>query len=248
MAKPNGVIVYEGPSELDGEPIVVIVTGLKRTSNRKTGSMLQSWILLQNTPPVDAVNNDLDGSVCGDCKHRRWKTCYVNTGQAPYNVYAAYKRGSYPKMDINTIYDVEDRTLRMGSYGDPAAVPQKVWKVINNSVKGITGYTHQWKSKSNNYLADYCMASVDTKKEAIQAQSLGWRTFRIVAENEELLENEHFCPAKDGETTCDKCMSCNGLQGENRKNPVILPHGANFRRYLEITRLRNQKKKFMHLV
>jgi len=248
MAKPNGVIVYEGPSELDGEPIVVIVTGLKRTDNRKTGSMLSTWILLQNTPPCDAVNNDLDGSVCGDCKHRKWKTCYVNPGHAPYNVYAAYKRNSYPKMDINTIYDVEDRTLRMGSYGDPSAVPQKVWKVINNSVKGITGYTHQWKSKSSQYLADYCMASVDTKKEAIQARLLGWRTFRIVAENEELLENEFYCPAKDGETTCDKCMSCNGLQGENRKNPVIFPHGKTHRKYREITRLRNQKKKFMHLV
>jgi len=248
MAKPNGVIIYEGPSELDGEPIVVIVTGLKRTDNRKTGSMLQSWILLQNVPPVDAVNQCLDSSICGNCKHRIWRTCYVNTGHAPYNIYAAYKRGSYPKMDINTIYDVEDRTLRMGSYGDPGAVPQKVWRVIVNSVKGITGYTHQWKSKSSQYLANYCMASVDSEKEAIKAQSLGWRTFRIVSENEELLENEYFCPAKDGKTTCDKCMSCNGLKSENSKNPVIFPHGDSYRKYLKITRLRNQKKKFMHLV
>jgi len=74
MAKPNGVIVYEGPSELDGEPIVVIVTGLRKSDNTKTGDMLQLWILLQNKLPCDAAKQGLDSSICGDCKHREWKT------------------------------------------------------------------------------------------------------------------------------------------------------------------------------
>ncbi|MBT6046701.1 MAG: hypothetical protein HOG49_07760, partial [Candidatus Scalindua sp.] len=100
--------MYEGPSELDGEPIVVIVTGLKRTDNRKTGTMLQSFIMLQNTPPCDAANQGLDSSICGDCKHRKWGTCYVNLGHSPYNVYKAYKRGSYPQIDNATLKSIKD--------------------------------------------------------------------------------------------------------------------------------------------
>jgi hypothetical protein len=35
--------------------------------------------------------------------------------------------------------------LRIGSYGDPAAVPTWVWKDLASDVKVMTGYTHQWK-------------------------------------------------------------------------------------------------------
>jgi len=251
MAKPNGVIVYEGPSEIDGQPIVVIVTGLKRTDNRKTGTMLQSWILLQNTPPCDAANQGADVSICGDCKHRTWGTCYVNLGHSPYNVYNAYKRGSYPWMDVNVIRDIKDRTLRIGSYGDPAAVPHDVWKLLINSIKGITGYTHQWKFKANQHLSNYCMASVDSIAEAQRAKKLGFRTFRIILEGEELLEDEYYCPALDGKATCDNCLSCNGFaNGGDKKNPVIILHGSSYkvRRYKRIMELRNRKKGFKHLL
>ncbi len=251
MAKPNGVIVYEGPSQIDGEPIVVIVTGLKRTDNRKTGSMLQSWILLQNVPPCDASNKDLDSSICGDCKHRTWGTCYVNLGHSPYNVYKAYKRGSYPHINDDIYNKIKDRTIRIGSYGDPAAVPYDVWKDIVSRTKGITGYTHQW--KRNKKLANYCMASVDSVAEALKAKSLGYRTFRIVLEDEDLLDDEYHCPADKnvgGHTTCDKCLSCNGLQNKSKKNPVVVLHGSSFKviRYKKIIELRRKKKRFSHLL
>ena len=43
---PNGAIIYRGPSLLDGKPIVVIAVGLNSSSkNRKTGNMLQTYIL-----------------------------------------------------------------------------------------------------------------------------------------------------------------------------------------------------------
>ena len=58
----NGVILYEGPSELDGSPIVVIATfGSK---NRKTGkgrkNLIQTWIMRQDVAPWDAKTQDLD--------------------------------------------------------------------------------------------------------------------------------------------------------------------------------------------
>ena len=250
--KPNGVVLYEGPSMLDGEPIVVIVTGLCRTDNRKTGTMLQTWIMLQDTPPCDAANQNLDGSICGTCKHRTWGTCYVNLGHSPYNVYKAYKRGSYPVADINVIRSIADRTLRVGSYGDPAAVPEPVLRHLVRSVKGVTGYTHQWK-KSNLHLANYCMASVDSIAEARRAKALGFRTFRIVLEGEDLLPDEYHCPAdkkSGGNTTCDICLGCDGLFNGKKKNPVIVLHGSSFKvkRYKRIMELRNRKRSFKHLL
>ena len=41
--REKGFIIYDGPSMLDGEPIVAIAT--MKTSNRKTGEMVQVWIL-----------------------------------------------------------------------------------------------------------------------------------------------------------------------------------------------------------
>ena len=45
----NGRILFEGKSNIDNKDIVVIITGLdNKTSNKKTGDMLQTWILLQD--------------------------------------------------------------------------------------------------------------------------------------------------------------------------------------------------------
>ena len=41
MAK--GYVLHEGPSPFDGQPIVSIAT--LHSSNRKTGDMVQTWIL-----------------------------------------------------------------------------------------------------------------------------------------------------------------------------------------------------------
>ena len=42
----NGMVIWQGPSLVDGKPIAVIVTGLNKPSqNSKTGDMLQSWII-----------------------------------------------------------------------------------------------------------------------------------------------------------------------------------------------------------
>ena len=45
----RGFIMYQGPSMLDGAPIVVIAT--MSTSNVKTGQMVQTWILRADINP-----------------------------------------------------------------------------------------------------------------------------------------------------------------------------------------------------
>ena len=95
----NGFVVWEGESRLDGSPVVLIVTGFKRkSSNRKTGEMLQSYILRRDVDPLETIRLGLDGGICGECRHRSRAgggdgSCYVNVGQGPRAVYSCYERG-----------------------------------------------------------------------------------------------------------------------------------------------------------
>jgi hypothetical protein len=101
------MIIYEGPSLLDGAPIAVIVTGYVRASkNSKTKNVLQTWIMRADVDPRDAVRSGADYAICGSCVHRstvpgtmKGRSCYVNVGQAPLSVFRAYKRGKYPSLE-----------------------------------------------------------------------------------------------------------------------------------------------------
>src|SRR5947209_6081657 len=94
---PRGVILYRGPSMLDGKPIVVVATGLKEASeNVKTGAFVQTYILADNgQSPLLSAYDGSDASVCGDCPHRpqeqadgtrKLGSCYVNLNQGPRSV------------------------------------------------------------------------------------------------------------------------------------------------------------------
>ena len=49
---PNGYILYQGPSNIDGKPIVVIATGFaNKSANGKTGDMIQTWIIREDIAP-----------------------------------------------------------------------------------------------------------------------------------------------------------------------------------------------------
>jgi hypothetical protein len=51
--KPASSILYEGPSMIDGKPIVVIAT--VGSANSKTGAMVQTWIMRQDVEPHHAL-------------------------------------------------------------------------------------------------------------------------------------------------------------------------------------------------
>jgi hypothetical protein len=228
---PVGLILYEGKSLLDGKQIVVIANGFLKSENEKTGSIIQTWILVKDTPPIQAHQEGKDFSVCGDCKHRHFGSCYVNLLYGPNPVYRAYKNGSYRKMTIDDMIFFKDKTVRLGSYGDPSSTPMYVWDSILAVAKNALGYTHQW-LKCDQNLKKYCMASVDSitnyYPEKQKAQNLGWRTFRVREDSDTLIfPDEMICPASHeaGQiTTCKNCGNCSGSQS-NRKNPVIINHG-----------------------
>lgn len=54
--KALGYIAYEGPSEIDGRPIVVIVNKLAGSDNAKTGAdLVQTFIIRADVAPTDAL-------------------------------------------------------------------------------------------------------------------------------------------------------------------------------------------------
>lgn len=226
----SSFILFEGPSRIDGNPIVVIGTGFhNRTSNRKTGDMVQTWILKSDMRPHEAVKTKQDYSVCGDCKHRG-TSCYVLTHQAPTNIYKAYKAGKYTKLDEAQYKALlKGRRVRFGAYGDPAAAPLALWRNLAKHALAFTGYTHQWSHLKNQALKDFCMASVDTKDELKYAQKLGWRTFRVRSDEDELVEKEVVCPASDeggNKIQCADCTACDGTRSNRKSSICIVVHGA----------------------
>ena len=230
MKSYTGIELYRGPSLLNGAPIVAIAT--LHSNNVKTGDMVQTWILTQDEAPGQAVKSGADEAICGQCPHRHHTggACYVIPWQGPGRVYDSWKRGRYPVATRRLINRLVGRAVRLGSYGDPAAVPMEVWQPLLDVATFATGYTHQ----PNEEHTAACMASADSVEEALTYQAQGMRTFRVKLESEPLLEGEILCPASVHEQIqCIDCRICSG--GREGTNVAINAHGQRAKRYELIT-------------
>jgi hypothetical protein len=229
MVKANGYVLYDGPSMLDGKPIVMIVNCVERPSkNEKTGSMLQTWILRSDIHPSEAIANGDDESICGQCPRRHGASgdCYV-LERTIASVWQAYKRGTYPHLHEFRMF--ERRAIRIGSYGDPAAVPVELIADLVRHTRGHTAYTHQWRT-CDQRLRDWCMASTDSVDDFHDAQRGGWRSYRVRAVGDtRRVEGESVCPGSaDGgyKLTCIECMACAGAGRGRRADIVVSAHGS----------------------
>lgn len=229
--KPSGYIIYRGASLLDGKPIVVVA--ITKSSNAKTGDMVQTYILADNgKSPVESARLLEDVSVCGDCKHRRGMggSCYVNLGQGARAVMDGVMRGIYPENLINAAFASHERKVRLGTYGDPAAVPAYVWESLLAGAAGHTGYTHQWASGKADHVKQWCMASADTMQEMALAKLNGWRTFRVRSDDDShVYSKEMACPASAEQgkrLTCQDCMACSGGVDSKKASVTIVVHGS----------------------
>lgn len=228
--KLQNSIIWQGQSPIDNAPIAVVA--IVKSSNRKTGNMVQTYIIRSDISPTAAIKSGLDVSVCFDCKHRgdgtgKKRTCYVNVGQGALAVYKALQRGKYPvATDIAALG--AGRIVRLGTYGDPAAVPVWVWQELTKNCTAHTGYTHQFANFPE--LRTLCMASVDSEEELQFAHKLGWRTFRVaLPHHTEYLPKEARCPASKeaGQLMqCDSCRACNGTATGRKGSIVIQAHGG----------------------
>jgi hypothetical protein len=219
------MIFYQGPSLIDGKPIIGIAT--LNSSNIKTGKMIQTWIIRSDIEPHHAIKTGDDASVCGDCPHKPSNddSCYMLTFQAPLAVYRAFHRGSY---DARTIDKFAGLPLRIGSYGDPLAIPMEAWQPLLDITKGRTGYTHQWTKNTDDRWKALILASVDSQDEAEQASSEGWRYFRVTTAAQPKTKGETICPASEEaghKLQCEDCLACDG-NGRRSKGIVIQAHGS----------------------
>lgn len=237
---PNGFTIYDGPSMLNGKPIVAVVTGFAIDSgNEKMGTTpLQTWILPRDVDSLEATRTGADAAVCGDCPHRGdivngrnvGRSCYVEVHFAVRNVWLAWRRGKYPdRFQVGDIVRLgHARTIRLGSYGDPAAVPFWIWRSLTHAAAWSMGYTRQWRT-CHTELSRLCMASVESATERAEAKSLGWRTFRVRTADAPLGDYEIVCPASaeaGKRTTCENCRACSGTGGKARADVAIMAHGA----------------------
>lgn len=252
--KPKSSIIYSGPSLIDGSPIVCIA--IIGSGNVKTGSMIQTHIIRSDISPMDASKTGLDYAICGNCQHRGNatsdptkktavnRTCYVTLFQGPTQVYKAYKRGGYLMASPDHIRAIgSGQMVRMGSYGDPSAVPKHIWDALLSESVGHTGYSHQ--SKLPGVVVDYnrVMVSVESKASAQGYHLNGKRTFRVIPVatwkeygKASMLASEILCPASveaGNKSTCIDCGLCKG-SSVRAKSIAIVAHGTG-RNMLQVT-------------
>lgn len=239
------MIIYRGPSLIDGKPIVAIAIG--QSGNTKTGNMVQTYIIREDISPLEASKNGEDYSICGNCPHRgvatndpkrkiaERRSCYVNLGQGPLIVYKALQRGVYASVTGHAAIAAlgKGRMVRLGTYGDPAAVPSYIWESLISEAKGHTAYTHQSGVATAEARPDYMMISADNETQARGAWEIGLRTFRVIKSTTEAVKGyEIICPASKEagfKTTCASCRLCAGAQVK-AKSIAIVDHGPQRKR------------------
>jgi len=223
----NGFILHEDDSR------VIIATGFETPSdNRKTGDMIQIWILVRSVSPTEAIKSGLDRLICGNCVHRGdghggGRSCYVNAGQAPQGVWKAWKAGNYPL--LRSLECFVGRKVRFGAYGDPTHLPLPLALAIAGVASGWTGYTHQWRKPSLQGWKTLLMASVDSIAELVIARSMGWSTFRV---GSEASVGENLCASDRDGTPCAVCLLCAGARG-GLESVHIPPHGKGSVHFVE---------------
>lgn len=231
-------LLYTGPSLLDPTaPIFVAATDA--SDNRKTGPMVQVWIMRADVHPLQAVRSGEDAAVCGDCALRgelgKDRACYVTVQHAPASIYRAFRAGTFEDhrdtFAMNVPLILGGELVRVGAYGDPAALPYDWWRDLLHEAHGWTAYTHAWRT-CDWRMRRLCMASVETIADLQEARRKGWRTFRVHGGDGPLQHAEITCPASDEaghRTTCAKCRLCDGVHRADsdfhrRKDIAILAH------------------------
>ena len=114
-----------------------------------------------------------------------------------------------------------DRMVRVGTYGDPSAVPEFIWKQLLSEASGYTAYTHQ-----SGWNPNIAMQSVDNYEQAAIHWDKGQRTFRVIQSLTELdKQKETLCPASKEAGRRVQCAACKLCKGSTKaKSIAIVEH------------------------
>lgn len=155
--------------------------------------------------------------MCFNCPLRQ--SCYVDTSKAPSQVYRSWKLGRYPQWEGEPI-----ERIRFGAFGEPILLGGMIVSQLTSKARLWLGYTHQWRRPEFAWAKNYFMASVETVDGAFQAESAGWRYFRVRPVGAPLLPDEIQCPASAGRIQCKDCGLCCG-QADIGPHVSIEVHG-----------------------
>jgi hypothetical protein len=167
------------------------------------------------------------------------RACYVRTEQAPTVIFKAYRAGSYPNVTPGVAANrVRGGELRIGAYGDSAALPVRAVRPLAAAAEIVTNYTHGagYVPGRAKRLAPFTMASADSPAEALRYQEQGFRTFRVSPDYTQrddgtrlvmdLLRGERQCPKTlDKRVTCIDCGLCDGNRRGIAANIAAPAHG-----------------------
>lgn len=122
----------------------------------------------------------------------------------------------------NIVLQCQNLYVRFGTYGEPSLMPIELVERITNVCKSWTGYTHQWKKKTE--YAPYFMASTHSEDEERIASLIGYRSF---VASPSPISQFISCPASSEmgfKSNCSKCGLCSGTKGKGTKSVIILEH------------------------
>jgi hypothetical protein len=232
---PSSYVLYRGPSRFNAKARIRAVLTM-HSNNAKTGDMAQLFILDDSTAPHEAQKSGTDQSVCGSCPFRPSLQggCYVLTFQGPLSTWKA--TNGRPVTPLSSV-PLEGRSVRLGAYGDAAALPAHLVLALVEKVQGrVTGYTHGHRAlgmRGVSHLRTSCMLSVESEADARAAWARGWRTFRGVSPGETPTAREIECPTETRDIQCVKCGLCKGAS-LGAKSITIPVHGVQEKRALRV--------------
>ena len=235
---PNGYVIYDGASLLNGERIIYIVL-VSNSKNVKTGAMDFQTIVITEHHPLYASKHGLDEANCGNCKHRgtptddpnrkqaKDRTCYVKLFHTPLIVWKQWKKGAYPYLQGHEAIASIGRGKkgRDGTYGDAGAVPSYIRESLFSESVGHTSYCHQYDNPNSSFDAKHDMVSADNLATAKKHWDFGHRTFRVIQDvNEVVKGQEILCPASKEmgrRVQCSSCMLCGGSEVKAKSIAIV---------------------------
>lgn len=231
------------------ETELVAIIATMESDNKKTGNMIQIWILNREYSPIESVKNGTDKNVCFDCGLRgtdgfKNRKCYVDLAHGPLGIWEKYIAGGYRfllRAEYSRVF--AHRAVRFGAYGDPVLIPLSILRAIASIADGHTGYTHQWRRPEYQAYRAFLMASCDSLGDYATAKRMGWRTFRVRPKGDTtILAREIMCPASDEagkRTQCIRCKLCSGARaGDGRKDITIIVHGIGKRNFVSLAAIK----------
>lgn len=232
----NSFLLYSGPAARPYRGDVTVVVFLSE-SNPKTGPCIAVAILPgdgRDAAQARARGEDL--SACGSCTLRSLASggkggCYVS-GPALMG-YAGSASAAWRRADPFAMPEAPaGLPMRLGAYGDPAAVPSEVLARLESWHDGMAwGYTHGWRHSAAQHLRASCMASCETNADTIEARAKGWRVYQIVSAAPGAVEASGLaeCESAQG-VACSDCGACAGDAARADAGRAIVVHGPSVKK------------------